>query len=496
MAKALRLALMAAPAMAKAPIEHVVLLFMENRPFDHYFGLADLPGADGLSGHECNWYDVKDHSKGQVCVKDKRANYICNNGPSQAFSVFHEAIYGPGVWNGSGAPYPAPEKVYGTGFLEAEDGNEETMYPFHPDQLPVKMALAKEFAVFDQWYSSFPGPSTPNHLFLHSATSMGCTTTDAPYQCKKGATFPQKTIYQNLMGSNLTWAHFYNDTCWLHFVEFFNTPAGQAGLRPYAEFYDKAEKGTLPNFSFIWPRQGRNTTTGEGSNDDHPCHDVALGERLLKDTYEALRAGPGWNKTLLLVTYDDAGGFYDHHDVPLGVPAPGDDTPSCPDKTDFTWLGVRVPTMLISPWVPKGKVIHSPKGPQPNSQYEHSSVSATLKELFDLPEFLTQRDAWAGSFLSELELAEPRTDTIMHTPEAPQPGAVTGVHGCATSSCQNPNVLTRRQQRRLRAWAELTGRPVPEKVTQDEAEEWIAARFHEYRRRILGLESNEEQIQI
>ena len=98
---------------------------------------------------------------------------------------------------------------------------------------------------------------------------------------------------------NLVGRYYYNDSSWNFFLEFFSTAEGANGTRNYDEFYDRAAKGTLPAFSFMIPRIGANKTTGEGSNDDHPCHDVRLGEKLLKDTYEAVRAGPGWNKTLL-----------------------------------------------------------------------------------------------------------------------------------------------------------------------------------------------------
>jgi phospholipase C len=123
---------------------------------------------------------------------------------------------------------------------------------------------------------------------------------------------------------------------------YFHTPQGQAGMKTYDDFYHNAEHGTLPSFSWILPRQGQNTTTKEGPNDDHPCHDIALGERLLKDTYEALRASPKWNNTLLLVLYDDPGGWYDHASVPVGVPAPDNISSFGPDKNvSFTWLGAR-----------------------------------------------------------------------------------------------------------------------------------------------------------
>lgn len=170
---------------------------------------------------------------------------------------------------------------------------------------------------------------------------------------------------------------------------------GKAGMRPYSEFYERAANGTLPSFSFLAPRQGTNQTTGEGPNDDHPCHDVALGERLIKDTYEALRAGKGWEHTLFLVVWDDGGGWYDHAPPPCeGVPAP-DDEKGCPDDFDFKRLGARVPLLMASPWVPKGTLVHEPTAepgtaarPHATSQYEHTSILSTLKNLFGLPSFL------------------------------------------------------------------------------------------------------------
>lgn len=118
----------------------------------------------------------------------------------------------------------------------------------------------------DKYYASFVGPSTPNHLFIQSATSAGCTTTGATYHCD-GSSFPQKTIYEALAEANKTWAYYYNDTAWNTFLEWFNTPRGAAGVKPYDDFYSSAQAGDLPNFAFILPRQGTNETTGDGPND-------------------------------------------------------------------------------------------------------------------------------------------------------------------------------------------------------------------------------------
>ena len=135
----------------------------------------------------------------------------------------------------------------------------------------------------------------------------------------------------------------------------------------------------------------------------------------------------------MLVTYDDAGCYYDHVVPPSeGVPNDGascnlNSTATCdaccghgPQPFDFRRLGLRVPALLLSPWVPKGVAFQQPRGPTASSQFEHASISASLKDLFNLTRFLTHRDAWAGSF-DELLLDKPRTDSPMHLPQPPAP---------------------------------------------------------------------------
>lgn len=216
--------------------------------------------------------------QGSVSVLDGNATYVCANGPSQAFSVLCADYFGPDGTDCSGPDYPAaqprngwvyengPEAMYVWQKWEYLEGDLVCRYPFRPDQIPVKMAVAREFAVMDKYYSSFVGPSTPNHLFIQSATSAGCTTTGATYHCD-GSSFPQKTIYEALSDANKTWAYYYNDTAWNTFLEWFNTPRGAAGVKPYDDFYSSAQAGDLPNFAFILPRQGTNETTGDGPND-------------------------------------------------------------------------------------------------------------------------------------------------------------------------------------------------------------------------------------
>ncbi|GAA0144856.1 phospholipase [Lithospermum erythrorhizon] len=135
---------------------------------------------------------------------------------------------------------------------------------------------------------------------------------------------------------------------------------------------------------------------------------------FVKEVYETLRSSPQWNETLMVITYDEHGGFYDHVPTPVsGVPSPDDIVGQEPFNFKFDRLGVRVPTIMVSPWIKKGTVVHGPNGsPFNTSEFEHSSIPATVKKIFNLTSpFLTKRDAWAGSFEFLVQsLNEPRTD--------------------------------------------------------------------------------------
>jgi len=146
---------------------------------------------------------------------------------------------------------------------------------------------------------------------------------------------------------------------------------------------------------------------------------VAEGEKFIKRIYEALRASPVWNETLFIITYDEHGGFYDHVPTPLKVPNP-DGLNSSNPEFNFTRIGVRIPTVMISPWINKHTVVHGPSGPFEDSEYEASSISATLKKVFNISNFLTKRDEWAGTFEHVvMNRTEPRTDCPEKLPDIP-----------------------------------------------------------------------------
>ena len=418
-------------------IDHFVVLYMENHAADQFFGCMDLPGFNSSKGHTLP-KDPTDPSKGTFEITCGDAPYVCSGGPS--YSTY-DGKFGPNA-SPHTYPYSAQDDKWSANHGATEGGTAVKMYS--PQQVPVKAVIAKEFGVFNKLYTAVPSASSPNHLFTQSATSCGMQANALYNDCGgKSVSFPQKTIYDSLREHNVSFGFFMNSTCGLdgkpcHGENPITTDSPSAistpdvaleGVARYKErffsqehFYNWSAQGTLPAFSWVHPPI---------QACDHPCQDIAKGERLLKDVYEALRAGPKWKKTLLLVAYDDAGGYYDHVVPPSeGVPAdesdcnvPGGRKSSCGEPFDFRRLGLRTTGMLISPWVPKGAVFQEPrKGPTNSSQFELTSVPATVKNLFNLSSFLTKRDAWAGSF-DELLLDEPRgdDDCPMHLPDAPPP---------------------------------------------------------------------------
>eukprot|EP01062_Namystynia_karyoxenos_P030711 TRINITY_DN22891_c0_g1_i1.p1 TRINITY_DN22891_c0_g1~~TRINITY_DN22891_c0_g1_i1.p1 ORF type:complete len:501 (+),score=103.78 TRINITY_DN22891_c0_g1_i1:105-1607(+) len=479
---------LAAGAAGASPIKHVVVLYEENRAFDHLLGWARTQlGVDGLFGNETNPVNCTDPSKGTVQVTAD-APYVAVFDPQHSMPAYNHKIFC------GGTNYTVPNEKM-TGYYEWESGRHGdkagfVMAGFSPERLPVTMTLAEEFAVFDRWYSAHAGPSTPNHLFTLTGTSAGTTETGTGYNCKgHSSLFPQKTIFESLAEGNQTWKMIYNDSRGEMQLSFLNTAEAAKNTHNMDEFFYDAAHGTLPAFTFITPRQGINKTLGNlgGPNSDHPsCCDIALGERLRKDIYEALRAGPGWNSTAFIMTWDDGGGFFDHVHPPRAPPP--DNYTSCPDKFKFDRLGSRLPVVVVSPWISKGTVVHEPEGPEPDSQYDSTSIIATVKNIFGLPSFLTRRDAWAGSFDKLFEQRQqPRTDAPLHLPSAPPPKPRPGGHPWGTD-CDDPTRTMRRSIKYTEAVLGVTAPPrlhrcahtepywlhKCEPGTMQEASEWLA----------------------
>ncbi|KAG6558233.1 hypothetical protein Mapa_000416 [Marchantia paleacea] len=293
------------------------------------------------------------------------------------------------------------------------------MSAFPTNKIPITVTLAREFALCTRWYASLPCSTQPNRFYVHSATSQGAIS-NVTLDLLKG--FPQKTVFESVEESNHSFKIYYQNIPATLFLSNLRSLKYIDNFAPYSSFLKDAKAGKLPNYTVVEQRYFESPLAP--ANDNHPPHDVRLGEELIKEVYEALRSSPQWGEMLFIITYDEHGGLYDHVPPPsTGIPAPDDIIGPSPDFFKFDRLGVRVPTLLISPWIPRNTLVGEPKGPTPDSHFEHSSIAATLKKIFNLKSFLTRRDAWAGTFDDVLSLSEPRKDCIVNLPAVPPPDA-------------------------------------------------------------------------
>ncbi|KAK1307460.1 hypothetical protein QJS10_CPA10g01155 [Acorus calamus] len=293
----------------------------------------------------------------------------------------------------------------------------EVMNGFRPERVAVYEEMVREFGVCDRWFASVPASTQPNRMYVHAATSHGATSNDTG---KLVGGFPQRTIFESLDESGLSFGIYYQYPPATLFYRNLRKLKYLTKFHPFdLEFKRHCKEGKLPNYVVIEQRYfDLKLLPG---NDDHPSHDVSEGQRFVKEVYEALRSSPQWEEILFIITYDEHGGFYDHVPTPAtGVPSPDDIVGPAPFFFKFDRLGVRVPTFFISPWIERGTVVHEPSGPYPTSQYEHSSIPATVKKIFNLKDFLTKRDAWAGTFETVLTRTTPRTDCPVTLPDPPK----------------------------------------------------------------------------
>jgi phospholipase C len=391
-------------------VKHFVVLMLENRSFDHMLGFMKVqePEIDGLLGIEYNLPNPKDPTGSKVLVTPN-APYVPDLNPSPGHEVRDVLIQMYG-----GSPSPTGQRPTMEGFVYdygqipgvTEDAAKRIMDCFSPRMLPVLSTLASEFAVCDHWFSSLPGPTWPNRLYVHAATSDGRTDNN-PHQ------YAMKSIFENLYDLGKEWRIYFHDLPQSAMLTNLRNARYLRFFESYEDAFDRdCRSGDLPTYSFIEPRYS--TLGSLRGNDQHPDHGVELGEVLIADVYQALRASPNWEESALLILWDEHGGFYDH--VPPGstVNPDGKNSP----EFDFGLLGVRVPAVLVSPWVQRGFVDHT--------VYDHSSVPATLKNMFGLRDFLTKRDTAANCFDHLFALAQPRTDAPRTLDLRPRPpgGAV------------------------------------------------------------------------
>uniref|UniRef100_A0A0D9ZFX9 Uncharacterized protein n=1 Tax=Oryza glumipatula TaxID=40148 RepID=A0A0D9ZFX9_9ORYZ len=407
-------------AAAGGKIKTVVVVVMENRSFDHMLGwMKSLnPEIDGVTGDETNHLDAADPTSRAIRFGDG-AEYV-DPDPGHSMQAIYEQVYGTPFVDARATPItppgvPSPPMA---GFAQQAEkekpGMADTvMNGFRPEAVPVYRELVRQFAVCDRWFASNPASTQPNRLFVHSATSHGLVSNDTKLLV---AGLPQRTIFDSLHDAGFSFGIYYQYPPSTLFYQSLRQLKYAGNFHPFdLAFRRHCAEGKLPNYVVVEQRYfDLKMLPG---NDDHPSHDVSEGQRFVKEVYEALRGGPQWEEALLVVTYDEHGGFYDHVPTPVGVPSPDGIVSAAPFFFEFDRLGVRVPALFISPWIEPGTVVHRPSGPYPTSEFEHSSIPATVKKLFNLKSFLTNRDAWAGTFDVVLTRDAPRTDCPATLPE-------------------------------------------------------------------------------
>ena len=421
--------------MLEEKIKNIVCVMLENRSFDCMLGwLYDgkkTPNGKSFEGLEPNLSNSLNivgpngemstreikvrrnsglvNSDGSVerTSENLRKFSIPNADPKEGYENVNFQLFGTSAIDTLSTPKPNNEGFVNS-FKEAtiEENSlsvnpEEIMTAYTPEQLPVLSTLAKEYAVCDNWFCSVPTQTFPNRAFMHAATSDG--TLSNLHLIKS------ETIYNRIQKAieggreDLSWKVYHTD--FIPLTRLLMTQLHSLSLnKNFAqldEFYKDCSEGKLSSYTFL-----DCSILAKYNNSQHPPNDVRPGESFLADVYNSLVNSPHWKDTLLVITYDEHGGCYDH------IPPPSATPPVEGQVGEFGFrfdrFGVRVPTVLVSPYIEKGTICR-PVGDIP---FDHTSVISTVRKTFGLKEPLTQRDANAPTLEVALTLDTPRTDKV------------------------------------------------------------------------------------
>ena len=372
-------------------LKHIVVLMMENRSFDHMLGGLSLemengtrkyPAICGLTGEEWN----PDNNGNRVKVQPgAKFQSQLDPDPDHHFPGVDLQLY-------NDVPQGPDSKPNMMGFVKDYFSqtkhvgrSHNIMYYFRPDDLPVLTTLATEYALFNGWFSAIPGPTICNRAFAHYGTSFGQVGMDIFYILDRGIL----SIYERLLRSGKSAKIYYYDqpSSTMEIVNLLNDQPQIFGT--FDQFIGDCDKNALPDYCFIEPSYSDHPGPDGGevlASDQHPDHNVREGERFMARVYNAIRTNPAlWPNTALLIVYDEHGGIFDHVSPPPCMP---DGYVASAEATQtgapfaFDRLGVRVPAVLVSPWIPRGTVIPGAEDAVNGRIFEHASIPATATEFF------------------------------------------------------------------------------------------------------------------
>jgi phospholipase C len=376
-------------------IKHVFVLMLENRSFDHLFAFS---GHSGVPPPDSSWGMTADApDRAPLDPPHEFEDVAAQIGANPPMAGFAQQAY----WNVSRQGFAA-------------------------GALPILSTLAKQYFLFDNWYSSMPGPTWPNRFFVHAGSSGGldnspaaATTIESETIDSLSFSFPNVTLFTRLQEAGRTWRVYHDDLfpqvlAIKDMIDPFRLNTGQFSWLRVGEkqfFIDDLANGFAVDYTFIEPNYGLASGGFQDGNCQHPIGSMAAGEAFIQYVYEAIRNSPVWPQSLLIVTYDEHGAFFDHQNPPAAV-APNDGTQNHsraekPQNFAFDRLGVRVPAVAISPWIAPGGL-----GSQAfcGKVFDHTSIIKTVMDLFGMQATLNAREQAANSIESICSLSAIRTD--------------------------------------------------------------------------------------
>ena len=400
-------------SVAADPIRHVIVLMMENHSFDQMLGCFQdvYPGLDGIPGDKPA---RTNDANGVAYAQSPGARLSAPIDPNHDYEhVLKQLDNGNGGFAQDFAdcfPHAAPADVA------------EVMKYHARGALPALHTLAENFTICDHWFSSLPGPTWPNRLFAHSGTSLGRVTMPEGVMNANLHWYNQTTLYDRLNEKRISWKIYFGDIAqsWVLVDQW--APRNMIHYHHMQRFYEdvaQPEKD-FPSYVFIEP-----TYNPPGANDDHPCHSLLDGERLIAQVYNAVRTNESlWQCCLLVVVYDEHGGYYDHVSPPNAVPPDHHQ-----EEFAFDRLGVRVPALLVSPYAGQRCV---------NTQFDHTSLLRYLVDKWGLGSLGARVAANDTVSIGSALTGSARAVTPAQLPiPGPTPGATQPVHLTALSSHQS-----------------------------------------------------------
>jgi phospholipase C len=430
----------------RTKIKHVVYYMLENRSFDHVCGWLYEKGQEGINfvgrggpfqgaKHDMFNIDPDATPPKRICLeKHKGGDLIIQSDPYHDMTDTMRQCF---FENPDGYTKREPPNMGG---FVWNNGTPNVMLTFTPEQLPVLNGLAKAFAISDEWFCSMPGATDSQRAFALTGSALGQLNNfmNGP-QYANWPDLPRRpSIWTVLWANGFKDWRIYNSVQWFQFVLSYHLflqgqiPTVDANPADYIagidQFKKDAREGHLPAFSFLEPVWIQ--AFGKVATSYHPygAGGTTPGEVALNEIYEALKTGPNWNETLLIITFDEHGGFFDH------VPPPYAENPWPNDVNDgfhYDMMGVRVPTILVSPWIKQQTVFRSPTP----VAYDSTSILATLLTWQGIPKArwgLGARTHHAPTFEAVFQCEVPRNDAP--TLPTPHDDAVAGEGGCVKLS--------------------------------------------------------------